>query len=117
MTETTTINIEFEYLENLIYEYYKKELNDQNIDFRTVITSDDCNDYLHFVITKKVKIGAYEGKKVYTIGVPEIKTILNQDLEESGYKIEYFDYEIVNNKVVNTKATVKQIGKVKQKTL
>ena len=117
MTETTTINIEFEYLEKLVLEYYKKELNDQNIKFDTVITSDDYTDYLNFVITKKPKIGAYQGKKIYTIGVPEITNVLNKDLEESGYKIEYFDYEIVNNKVVNTKATIKQIGKVKQKTL
>ena len=117
MTETTTINIEFEYLENLIYEYYKKELNDPNIDFKTVITSDDYCDYLNFVITKKVKIGVYEGKTEYTIRVADIKEILNKDLQESGYKLDFFDYEIVNKKVENIKATIKQIGKVKQKTL
>ena len=117
MTETTTINVELKYLETLVLEHYKKELNDTNINLKTVITSDDYCDYLNFVITKSVKIGVYEGKTEYALRVADITEILNKDLEESGYKLDFFNYEINNKKVENIKATVKQIGKVKQKTL
>lgn len=118
MTESTSIDINVKYLDSLLLEYYKKHFQDENIKLSRNIYSDDYNgDTVTTIITRKVKIGNYEGEKKYILTYDEIKNVINKDLEQHGYWVECFRYTVLNEKLVNVEADLKEKQKVKQKTL
>ena len=118
MIETTNIEITVKQLDSLILNYYKKYFNDENITLERSISSDSYHDDMVFTkIKRKDKVGEYPAKKEYAIGYQEIKNIINQDLEQYGYKILNFYYNNQNKKVYNINVSVEKLEKVKQKTL
>ena len=118
MTEITIIDIKVKYLDALLLEYYKKYFQDENIKLSRNVYSDDYNgDTVTTIITRKVKIGNYEGEKTYKLTHDEIKNVLNHDLEQYGYAVDYFRYTVINEKLVNIEADLKEKQKVKQKIL
>lgn len=118
MTESTTIDINVKYLDSLLLEYYKKYFQDENIKLSRNVYSDDYNgDTVTTIITRKVKIGNYSGEKKYILTYDEIKTVLNKDLEQYGYSVDRFRYTVLNEKLVNIEADLKEKQKIKQKTL
>lgn len=117
MTETTSININVKYLDSLLLKYYKEYFQDENIKLSREVYSDDFNgDSVTTIIARKVKIGNYSGEKRYSLTHDEIKAVLNQDLEEQGYSIEYFGYTVFDSKLINIEARLIEKQKVKQKT-
>lgn len=118
MTESTRIDIKVKFLDSLLLEYYKKYFQDDNIKLLRNVYSDTYHgDNVTTIITRKVKIGNYEGEKKYILSYDEIKNIINKDLEQYGYWVDCFKYEVLNDKLVNIEADLKEKQKVKQKTL
>lgn len=118
MTESTNIEITVKQLDSLILNYYKKYFNDENITLERTISSDSYEDDIVFTkIKRKIKVGDYPTKKEYGIGYQEIKNIINQDLEQYGYKVLDFHYNNHKQKVYNINVSVEKLEKVKQKIL
>ena len=118
MTESTRILITQEQLDSLLLNYYKKEYNDETIKItRTVSTDAYHDDVVSNTINRKLKIGDYEAEKKYGLGYKEIENVLNKELEQYGYKVSNFYYEISNKKVVGVSVFVNELQKAKQKIL
>ena len=118
MKESTTIDIKVKYLDSLLLEYYKKHFQDENIKLSRNVFSDDYNgDTVTTIITRKVKIGNYEGEKTYILTHDEIKNVINKDLGQYGYAVDYFRYIVYNSKLANIEADLKEKEKLKQKVL
>lgn len=117
MTESTTININVKYLDSLLLKYYKEHFQDENIKLSREVYLDEFNDdSVTTIITRKVKIGNYIAEKRYSLTHDEIKAVLNQDLEQHGYSVEYFGYTVFDSKLINIEAKLTERQKVKQKT-
>ena len=116
MTEATSINIKISYLDSLLLEYYKKYFQDENIKLSRVVYSDDYGDEsVTTIITRKVKIGNYSGEKRYSLTYDEIKAVIDKDLEQDGYCVDYFEYTVLDSKLTNIEAHLKEKQRVKQK--
>ena len=96
--------------------YAEKYFKDENIKLSREVYSDEFNgDSVTTIITRKVKIVNYSGEKRYSLTYDEIKAVLNQDLEEQGYLVEYFGYTVFDSKLMNIEARLIEKQKVKQK--
>lgn len=116
MTEATSINIKISYLDSILLKYYKEYFNDENIKLTRVVYSDDYgDDSVTTIITRKVKIGNYSGEKRYSLSYDEIKAVIDKDLEQDGYCVDYFGYTVFDSKLISIEAHLKEKTKAKQK--
>ena len=118
MRETIRVLITQKQLDSLLLNYYKKEFNDETIKITRTVSSDSYHDDIVInTINRKLKIGDYEAEKEYGLGYEEIKNVINKNLEQYGYEVSNFSYEISNKKVVGVSVFVNQLQKSKQKVL
>lgn len=114
MTESTEIKISIGNLEYLLLNYYNKELG-ENINIEYKVVGDDYNKDILFEITKEIKIGVYYGKKTFYLDKDDIKNVINAELKNNRYEIDYFNYEITDNKLSGLRVNVIKIQPQKQK--
>jgi len=118
MTETTQISITKEQFDSLLLNYYKKYFQDENIFIRETILPDSYDDEnVVFTVKREEKIGNYKAEKKYNLNHEDIKTAINADLEKHGYKVDYFNYRIINKQILGIDAFINKLEKAKQKTL
>ena len=118
MIETTQINITKEQFDFLLLSYYKKYFNDEKIFIRETILSDSYDDdEVVFTVKREEKIGNYKAIKEYKLNHEEIKAAINEDLKKYEYKVDYFNYRIINKKILGIDAFINKLEKAKQKTL
>lgn len=118
MTETISIIIEKDNIEKLILDYYKKYFNDENITIKYKIFEEDEYSLGRVVISIKrnIKIGDYEALSENVLSSEEIINVLNNELKNQGYKINYSNFIIDRTNWNGIRATLEKLD-VKKKVL